>query len=161
MWRAAWVNGVDQLEDRWPEAYRLVQNSGTGLIIQGAREWADYRVRATITPHLLSSGGLAARVQGLQRYYALLLTAAGQLRLVKALDGLTVLGEVDCPWELDAPCTLELEVRGARLRASVNGTLLFEVEDVQRPLLEGAVGLVCEAGMLSCDAVEVRPVGAS
>lgn len=157
MWRAAWVNGVDGFEDRWPEAYRLVQNGGTGLVIQGAREWTDYRVRATVTPHLLASGGLAARVQGLRRYYALVFADGGRLRLVKALDGETVLAETNWPWEMDAAYGLELEVRGPHLRASVDGTVVFEVEDEVRPLLSGAVGLLCESGMLGCDAVQVCP----
>ena len=76
---------------------------------------------------------------------------------MKALDGVAVLAEREWPWQMDAPSTLELDVRGARLRASVDGAPLFDVEDAGRPLLSGAVGLVCEAGMLGCDAVEVRP----
>ena len=58
MWRRAWVDGVDQYGHWWPEAYRLVQNRGTGLLIQGAREWANYRVSAAITPHLAAACGI-------------------------------------------------------------------------------------------------------
>ena len=71
MWRRAWVNGVDILDERGPAAFRLIQNAGRGLIIHGAREWTDYRVTADITPHMLKAGGIAARVQGMRRYYAL------------------------------------------------------------------------------------------
>ena len=87
MWRRAWVDGVDQYGSRWPEPYRLVQNHGTGLLIQGTRDWTDYRVSAPITPHLVASAGIGARVQGMRRYYALLLAEGGTVRLVKALDG--------------------------------------------------------------------------
>ena len=73
VWRRAWVDGVDHLEMRPGESYRLIQDSGTGLIIQGTREWTDYRVSAAVTPHMVVSCGLAARVQGMRRYYALLL----------------------------------------------------------------------------------------
>ena len=40
MWRRAWVNGVDEL---WTfvESFRLMQNEGRGLIIQGTRDWAE------------------------------------------------------------------------------------------------------------------------
>ncbi len=41
VWRRACVDGVDQWEPWWKEAYRIVQNTGRGLIIQGTREWPD------------------------------------------------------------------------------------------------------------------------
>jgi len=94
VWRRAWIDGVDQWEQRWPEAYRLVQNHGTGLLIQGTRAWTDYRVTTTITPHLATAVGIGARVQGMRRYYALLLCNDGVARLVKALDGETVLAQM-------------------------------------------------------------------
>jgi len=67
------VNGVSRFDAWWPEPYRLIQNEGMGLLIQGTREWRDYQVRAAVTPHMATSAGIGARVQGLQRYYALLL----------------------------------------------------------------------------------------
>ncbi len=87
MWRRAWVDGVDDYSAWSPEAYRLVQNHGTGLLIQGTREWTDYRVAADVTPHLVTSAGVGARVQGLRRYHALPLCDDGKARLVKALMG--------------------------------------------------------------------------
>lgn len=159
-WRQAWVNGVDALETRWPEAYRLIQNHGRGLISQGTREWTDYRASATITPHLSSASGLGVRVQGMRRYYALLLCTDGgrrTIRLVKALDGETVLAETDLAWAFDAPYHLALEAEGSRLRAFLDGALLFDLEDTNRPLAGGAVALVCEEGMMTCEAVEVGP----
>ena len=159
LWRRAWVNGVDDLEsvDRWPDAYTLIQNAGTGLMIQGAREWRDYRARATVSPHLCISGGLAVRVQGMRRYYALLLREGGKLELVKALEGHKILAEMNFEWNFDAEYTLELEVHGTHLRAYVDGVLLLEAEDRDRPLEGGAVALLVEEGMLTCNAVEVIP----
>ena len=79
MWRRAWVNGVDDYNPRYPEPFRLVHNRGTGLLIQGTREWADYRVSADVTPHMVTAAGIGARVQGLRRYYALILCNGDQL----------------------------------------------------------------------------------
>jgi ADP-ribosylglycohydrolase len=158
LWRRAWVNGVDQFEGRWPEPYRIVQNEGTGLISQGTRDWTDYRVTAPVTIRLATAGGLAARVQGMRRYYALLLTESGQARLVKALDGVTILAEAPCTVERDRPYDLALELRGRRLLASIDGARLFDVEDASRPLTAGAVGLIVQDGCLSADAVTVRPI---
>ncbi|MBI2940977.1 MAG: ADP-ribosylglycohydrolase family protein [Chloroflexi bacterium] len=161
MWRRAWVDGVDQWDQRWPEAFRLVQNEGTGLLIQGAREWTDYRVSATIRPHMVKSFGLAARVQGMRRYYALLLGDDGMARLVKALDGDTVLGERSFAWRPGENYDLALCVVGNRVKADAHdqtgGEALFVVEDADCPLAGGGVALVCEEGRIGAEAVVVRP----
>ncbi|HKC73738.1 MAG TPA: ADP-ribosylglycohydrolase family protein, partial [Chloroflexota bacterium] len=158
MWRRAWVDGVDQAEYRYPEPYRLVQNRGMGLLIQGTREWTDYRVSAAISPHMVQAAGIGARVQGLRRYYALLLAEGGVARLVKALDGETVLAETDVAWQCGGTYNLSLQVMGHRLQAWIDGRLLFDVENTERPLTGGGVALICEEGRMSSDAVTVRPV---
>ncbi|HEV2072629.1 MAG TPA: ADP-ribosylglycohydrolase family protein [Thermomicrobiales bacterium] len=159
MWRRAWVNGVDQFEARWPEPYRVVQNHGTGLLMQGSQDWTDYRVSAPVTVHLAKSSGVAARVGGLRRYYALLLCDDGKARLVKACDGITTLAEADFPWEVRHPYELSLVVTGDRIEAAIDDEVLFDMRDQDRPLLRGGIGLICEKGCLSSDAVTVRPVG--
>ncbi len=157
MWRRAWVDGVEEYNPRYPEPYRLVQNYGTGLLIQGTREWTDYRVSADVTPHMAAAAGIAARVQGMRRYYALLLCADGAIRLVKALDGDTVLAEQDFPWAFDETHDLSLEVVGTRLRAWVDGEQVFDVHDTERPLAGGAVALVCQEGRTATETVRVQP----
>ncbi len=156
MWRRAWVDGVDRLQS-WSEPFRLMQNAGSGLLIQGTREWTDYRVSADVTPHMVTAAGIAARVQGMRRYYALLLCNDGKARLVKALDGDTVLAEAHFRWTLGATYVLSLEVVGTRLRAWVDDSHLFEVEDPKRPLMGGGVALVCEEGRTATQAVTIRP----
>ena len=158
MWRRAWVNAMDQAEERWPEAFRLIQNSGRGLFIQGTREWADYQVRATITPHLVKAAGLAARVQGQRRYYALLLSAEGKASLIKALDGETVLAETEFPWHFGEAHEFHFCVQGQRLTAGIDDQTLFTVTDADRPLTGGGIALICEEGRIATDAVAVQPV---
>jgi ADP-ribosylglycohydrolase len=158
MWRRAWVSGVDRYDPRWPEAYRLIQNHGTGLLIQGTRDWRDYRVSAPITPHMVVSAGIGVRVQGMRRYYALLLSDRGKARLIKALDGEAVLAEAAFPWQFDVTYELGLEVRDNRLLASIDGEDIFEVEDDDRPLMSGAVAFVCEEGRMESDVIRVQPV---
>lgn len=164
MWRRAWVNGVDQYEDRWWEAYRLVQNSGRGLFSQGGPNWTDYLVAAPITVHMAAAAGLAARVQGMRRYYALLLrpsaNGAGKAQLVKALDGDTVLAEADFTWEFTETHELALEVAGAQITGFIDGRKLFSVHDEERPLREGGVALVVEEGRIMCEQVAVGPLSA-
>jgi hypothetical protein len=157
MWRRAWVNGIDWGFYGRDAPYRLIQNNGTGLVMQGTREWRDYRVSADVTPHLVKSAGIAARVQGMRRYYALLLAAGRKARLVKVLDEPRTLAECDFAWVYDGTYDLELEVVGHTIRARVDGDPLFEVEDSERPLEGGAVALVCEEGRTETRVVRVRP----
>jgi ADP-ribosylglycohydrolase len=157
MWRRAWVRGVDRFDAHWPEPFRLIQNRGRGLLIQGTREWTDYEVGAAIVPETVAAAGVAARVQGLRRYYALLLGDDGMARLVRELDGTTTLAEA--PFrrrDYAEPHRLELRMTGDRLRATIDGgELVLEARD--GALTGGAVALVCEEGCLTCDAVRVRP----
>jgi len=158
VWRRAWVNVLDQWDSFWKEPYRLVQNSGRGLLIQGTREWCDYEVSAVIQPTLIKAGGIAARVQGLHRYYALLLCDDGAARLIKALDGEAVLAETTFTLEPDTPYTLRLRVTGTHLRGWVNDKILFDVYDEERPLLGGGAAFICEEGHFMSESMVVRPV---
>jgi ADP-ribosylglycohydrolase len=153
-WRQAWVNGVDHFESG-AEPFRLIQDSGSGLLLTGAREWRDYSVSAALTPHMVKSCGLAARVQGMRRFYALMLDVDGWVRLVKALDGNTTLAEALCTLEFGRAYELSLTVRGDQIQAFLDGRLLFEVTD--RDLATGGIALVCEEGRVAADAVHVKP----
>jgi len=156
MWKAAWVNGMEQWERG--EAFNLVQNYGRGMVSTGG-EWSDYQVSVPLRMAMGRAGGLAARVQGARRFYALLLCEDHKLRLVKALEGGDrVLGEVDFPWELWSEHQLDLAVCGGQLTARVDGQDYFSVRDDDRPLRSGGVGLVCEEGHILTSQVAVSPL---
>jgi len=157
-WLDAWVQAVTAVRATREHAYDIVQNEGTGLLIQGTREWQDYVFDATLTPHVARSFGIAARVQGLRRYYALRLALGGRAQLVRELDGTHVLAEAPYDWELYASYQFELQVQGSKLIGRVNGQTLFQVED-DSPLTGGAVALLVEEGRVGCDQVEVGPAG--
>lgn len=155
MWQRAWVNGVDHLW-AWDDL-RVSQDHGTGLLIQGTREWTDYEVQAAIRPHLLKRGGLAARVQGMRRYYGLLLAHNNRLCLVKALDSDTVLAEAPFDWEYDQVYEMSLCVNGQRVIAKVDDEVILDVTDEDQPLTGGGIALVIEEGRLNASAVRVTP----
>lgn len=157
-WRDAWVNAVDHFDLNWPEAFRIIQDNGRGIIIQGTQEWQNYRVEADMTPRLLRSGGIAARVQNLNRFYALVFVHENRVQLVKWLDTPQVLAETAFAWHYETPYRMRLDVDGNQLRASIDGQEIFSVTDSIRPLLSGAVGLVCEEGCLLTDEVRVSPL---
>jgi len=157
-WKKTWVSGVDYCLPSESESYRLIQNEGRGMMIQGTREWRDYAVQADVTPHMVKAAGLAIRVQGLQRYYALLLGVGNQARLVKVLDGESVLAEISYEWHFGQTYLLRLEVKGNHLRAYIDNTEIFAITD-PNPLEGGAIALVCEQGRTATQSVTVSPLG--
>jgi hypothetical protein len=161
MWKRQWLNAVDHFEEapeaRTGETFRVIQNRGRGLVITGAREWTDYSVQATLTPHLAKAFGLAVRVQGLERYYALLFYEQQTIKLIKRLDGESVLAERVLAWEFGQPHKVQIAVQDNHILASVDGALIFTVEDLERPISGGGVALVCEEGRVGTGEVLVGP----
>ncbi|MFN8451531.1 MAG: ADP-ribosylglycohydrolase family protein [Anaerolineae bacterium] len=158
LWMRAWVNGIDQFDPWRSQALDLIQNEGRGLVSQGTRDWKDYSVSAPVYVYVAAAAGIGARVQGLRRYYGLLLCADGKARLVKALDGETTLAEIDFALEQDHAYDLRLDVSGTRLRGWIDGRQVFDVADTDRPLDGGAVALICEEGRMSAKTVSVKPL---
>ena len=155
LWRRAWVDASDQWDPQWPESFRIAQNSGTGMISQGTADWIDYRATATITPHLLAHGGLAVRVQGLRRYYALELQAGGIVALIKQYDDeTTVLAQQTCDWHPEQTYEFQIDSRGNQITALVAGITLTAND---ASLAHGGVGLVCAEGRIACERVTIQP----
>jgi hypothetical protein len=140
------------------EGFRIMQNQDTGLLMQGG-DWQDYRVETVITPHMVAAAGLAARVQGLSRFYALKVLQGGKIQLVKIwYDQEIILGEADFQWEFGRAVALALAVEGQCIRAYAEGMLLFTVVDESNPLISGGVALLVTEGRASAEAVRVRPL---
>ena len=105
--------------------------------------------------------GLAARVQGRERYYALMFgnDDSGSVRLVRRRHCETTLAAQKFPWKLDQAYDLVLEVSDRRLRASIDGTVLFDVEDQSSDALDaGGVALMVDTGSIATEAVRVSPL---
>jgi ADP-ribosylglycohydrolase len=155
MWLRAWINAVDHVGTRWASAFHLSQNRGTGLFIQGSRDWQNYTVEAGIMSEPAKSFGLAARVQGLTRYYALMLGLEQSLRLIRNYDGVQVLAEVPYRWSWSERYHFNLGVNGTTIIGSINGTELIRYDDADAVLLDGGIALVCEEGLIMTDEVKV------
>lgn len=157
MWRRAWVQGVDTVgHPSYQEPYRLIQNRGTGLLMQGTRDWRDYRVTADVTPHMVKSAGIAVRVQGMRRYYALLLGEDQKLLLVKVSNERQVLAEVAYKWELGYTYAMTLQANGNNLKGCIDGEMLIEADDSNQVYEGGAIALVCEEGRTATQVVTVE-----
>ena len=158
MWKRQWVDAVDGFSDQFEEAFRLVQNRGRGFAITGTREWTNYRLETKLTPHLVKAFGVAARFQGLQRYYALLLCERDTIQLIKHLDEETVLVEQRFDWEYGQSYDLRLIVNGNQVEAWINEIRLLMFEDLDQPLISGGIALICEEGRIGTDRVVVAPI---
>ncbi len=161
-WKKAWIYALDSNErfdawDYWPQPYRVIQNEGRGLLIQGTRDWTDYQFAAKAMPRVCEAGGIAVRAQGLRRYYALLLDHE-KTRIVRVLDGETVLAETDTGWSVEQEVDLKLKVEGNKLTAFVNGERALEAVDPDNALTGGGIALIAQTGCIYFDKVSVRPV---
>jgi hypothetical protein len=157
MWKHAWVNNVSQFQTRW-EGLRISNGEGIGFIAQGSRDWRDYRVRSEVTPLLAQAWGLAARIQGRERYYALMFDKfdGGRAKLVKRVHEETVLASDRFSWQVDQKYVVELQVEDNEIQAFVDGRKILEFTDTQQlPLTGGGVGLVVDTGSISTQAVHV------
>jgi hypothetical protein len=155
-WIDAWAQACNDVQTQREHTYRLIQNEGEGMLIQGSREWHNYTVSARLTPHLAQSCGIAAYVQGLRRYYALKLTNDGKVQLVRELDGTHVLAEEEYDWELYETYELEVEIAGNLLTGRVNGERVVQAEETHM-LHGGGIALLIEEGRLGCDDIRIRP----
>ncbi len=158
MWLRAWVNAVDDAGTRWPEAFHLSQSRGSGLFIIGGAAWRDYAVTSIITPRVARCFGLAARVRGLLRYYAFVLTSHQTAQIVKRSGEGEVLSEVDFEWEFEQPYEISLKVSASEIAGSVDGIQILSVTDNTGPLADGGFAFVCEEGLITSDEITLKPV---
>ncbi|MCB9430828.1 MAG: ADP-ribosylglycohydrolase family protein [Ardenticatenaceae bacterium] len=158
-WQRAWVNGMDDWGAFFHEPFRLSHFQGRGVLACGAAEWGDYAVGATMGVNQAAAAGIAARVQGMRRYVALLLTP-GKLQLVQRFDRMeTVLAEVDFHWQNGRSYSLRLEAAGRTLRGWVDGDLLLTTNEVNGRLLNGGAGFILEEGHLVGKSLDIERIG--
>jgi ADP-ribosylglycohydrolase len=157
-WRRAWVNAVDIFATYFPQAFRVSQDRGEGMLIHGGREWRDYRVETALTVHLAEHAGVGVRVQGLRRYYAVLLVRPNVLRLIRVRDGATtVLAEAPFAWSFERPYHFVIEVVGSAIEVAVDGVRLSARDDSAETLVDGGVALIIAGGASSTDEVRIAP----
>ena len=157
-WRRAWVNAVDTFSTSPSHAFRISQDRGEGMIIHGGRQWRDYRIETALTIHLAEHAGIGVRVQGLRRFYALLLVRPNVLRLIRVRDGeRKVLAEAPFEWSLERPYGFMIEAIGPTIEAAVGGVRLRALDDSEEAIADGGVALIIEGGAASSNEILVAP----
>ena len=115
-------------------------------------------MNSEIVPLLADEWGLAARIQGRERYYALMFDQIedGRVRIIKRDHDETILAGDRFPWQFDRKYDVGLQVNGNEIEAYVDGRQIFAVRDTHDlPLSGGGVGLVVDTGSISTQAVNV------
>ncbi|MET3909926.1 ADP-ribosylglycohydrolase [Bradyrhizobium sp. S3.3.6] len=158
MWKHAWVNDASHFQIRWEDGLRISNKSGLGAIFQGSRDWKDYSVEADIKPLIGDQWGLAARVQGRERYYALMFDKGGKIRLARRCHIMEEIASVPFVWNLDQTYICRLEATGSTLRGYVDDRLVLQAEDADQRFSGGGIGLLINTGSIVNREVRIRPL---
>jgi hypothetical protein len=155
-WRMSWVNGASFFSKRFPQAFRIAQNVGEGIIIHGTRQWTDYEASGDVMMHLGNYGGMAVRAQGLRRFYGARVTRDGKMQIVRVRDEDTkVLAETDFKTEFETPIAMKVAAKGNRISFTANGTSLSAEDDSAEALADGGIGLLVHEGALSSNEIRI------
>ena len=155
MWKASWVDALDKW-DSGERTFRVCKDSGRGMLITGTDLWKNYKVTSDIAIQRVKTGGLAARVQGLNRYYGLVINASNKLQLIKVINEPKVLKEIDFDLEYYKNYKLSLKVEDNKLSGYLDNKVVLEFTDSSDVLENGAMGLIVEDGTMVTDEVIVE-----
>jgi ADP-ribosylglycohydrolase len=158
-WRMSWVNGASFFSKRFPQAFRIAQNSGEGIIIHGTRQWTDYQASGDVMMHLGNYGGMAVRAQGLRRYYGGRVTRDGKMQIVRVRDEDTkVLAETAFKTEFEKPISMRVAARGDTITFEADGISLSVDDSSPEALNDGGIGLLVHEGALSANEIRIGAV---
>ena len=157
-WRRAWVNAASVFSTHFPPSFRIAQDRGEGMIIRGGRRGRTIASKRRSSCIWRTYAGVAVRVQGLRRYYAVLLVRPNILRLIRMRDGeATVLAESPFEWTFETPYPFRVSAQGEQIDASVGGVRLEARDSGPLGLADGGVALMVCGGACSCDEALIAP----
>ncbi|KAI0849357.1 ADP-ribosylation/Crystallin J1 [Daldinia vernicosa] len=153
-YKRSFVNGADVF-DISSSTFIVAQDQGEGIVSYGTRDWTNYRaIFRDFTVNMSGPAGVAVRVRGLNRYYALFFYKSSadisgskdRIALVKALDNERIeLASADFDWKYDLPYNVIFKVSGDLLHARIGKTEL-SARDAQYP--GGGIGMVVTDGSI-------------
>jgi hypothetical protein len=158
-WRRVYTTSVNEFHTKFPVAtFYLAQDQGEGLLTTGTRDWINYKVSAPNFKVNLGNSGLAVRVQGLNRYYALMFNLGWKhVSLVKAKDETrTELATIDYPWALDEGYSVALSVDGGKIKGFIAGKKVIEAQDNE--YTGGGIGAIVMNGSVSITQFDIAPI---
>jgi ADP-ribosylglycohydrolase len=158
-WRMSWVNGASFFSKRFPQAFRIAQNRGEGIIIHGTRQWKDYQASGIVMLHLGNYGGLAIRAQGLRRYYGARVTRDGKMQIVRVRDDdIHVLAEAAFKTEFEKPISMRVIAKDDKIVFEADGVSISATDNGPEAFSDGGIGLLVHEGALSSNEIRVGAV---
>ncbi|KXS97838.1 hypothetical protein AC578_7639 [Pseudocercospora eumusae] len=156
MWERSFVSSVDKFHTSLGPSFYLSQDRGQGMIIHGTREWKDYKIRVNkFAVHLGQPAGVAVRVRGLRRWYALMFLP-GKVAIVKTRDDERKnLAMAEFDWKLDAKYEVQVCVEADKITGQI-GELVISAEDDEYE--GGGIGLIVTEGAVSADRIQIQPI---
>lgn len=158
MWRSAWIDGVDKW-NKWHAAFGVINNYDRGMISIGTEDWKQYSAQVPVRLAISKASGIGVHVQGLNRFYGLLLCDDDKLRLIKAKEnGDQILKEIQFIWESWKEYNLGLSVQDHQIIGYIDGEKVIEANDLVQPYLSGGVALIVDQGFLMANEVSIKPI---
>lgn len=100
--------------------------------------------------------GVAVRIQGLRRYYALMFAKDETVSLIKVRDDKRFqIASTGFEWQHGVAYDLYIQAKGERLTGCVGG---MEITADDAEYHGGAMGLVVTTGSLGADSISIGPV---
>lgn len=112
----------------------------TAETFTGGHYMRDYIFEAVVIPKFGPSHNVNFRVRGAMRSYAAGFSGPGKLALFKNDHGYKELAAARCDWRPDAAYAFKVEAVGCLFRIFVNGQIMLEYRDNDKPYLSGCVG---------------------
>lgn len=106
----------------------------------GQLTWDDYSFEAVVVPKLGGHHRINFRVQGGIRSYAVGFAPNGRFALYKNDNGYRVLSQCASDWQTGRAATITVQAKGNHFQIAVDGALLLDYIDDDRPYLSGMVG---------------------
>jgi ADP-ribosylglycohydrolase len=173
MWHHSWVNAVDTFHKWGPSFHIAHESQGEGIICHGTRQWKNYKVIVSgFQVQISKAAGVAVRVQGIHRWYALMFLDDPQrgrrVALMRARDGERTLliragedvrdenapaAEAEFEWSVGESYEVTVSVEQDTITASVGP---IELQAIVTDYADGGMGLVVRNGSLSAQSIEVR-----
>lgn len=143
---SAWsVSAGQALQNRNIWGHPSGGRGGTYLVYAGGGDWSDYRLSLRLSTSDNDGIGVVFRYLDPNNHYALYLhSQQGRRELLRKVGGQeTILASDSVAYEVGDTYLVEVEVSGSHVEVSVDGRLLFSLEDDSHPA--GTVGFQTDA----------------
>lgn len=156
IWLKSFMSSARNFYPDYTTTFSISHPEKNGVVTIGTSEWADYRVKSTITFMQQEGSGLVARSRGHRRYYAALIQD-GRARIVMHKDEqVVILAESEVGYPMDATYSLEFSLAGSALQMVVDGVVAATAADTTYE--KGAAGFVVDTGAILVDGFLVQRI---